>query len=103
MKIIVSKKWLKDLAEGKSSGKQRFNKEIIVAYQKKIAYISEAESTEDLRAIKSLHFERLKGDKLGLFSIRVTKKYRIEFMITKDREIVIEEIIVIKNLSNHYK
>lgn len=103
MKIIFNKKWLQDLAEGKQKGKQRFNKEVVEQYRSLIAYIGDAVSTDDFRQIKSFHFERLKGDKLGLYSIRVTKKYRLEFMITKGGDIVIEEIIVIENLSNHYK
>lgn len=103
MKIIFSKEWLQDLAEGKQKGKQRFNKDVVDKYQKRISYINQAASTEDLRVIKSFHFERLKGDKSGLYSIRVTKKYRLEFMITKDEDVVIKEIIIIENLSNHYK
>lgn len=103
MKIIFKKKYLQDLAEGKQRGKQRFNQEVVNQYRKRIIYISASTSTDDLRAIKSLHFERLKGNKLGLYSIRVTKKYRLEFMITKGGDIVVEEIIVIENLSNHYK
>lgn len=103
MKIIFNKKWLQELAEGKQSGKQRFSKEVIDQYRNRILYISEAKNTMELREIKSFHFERLTGDKLGLYSIRVTKKYRIEFMITKEGDIVIEEVVVVENLSNHYK
>jgi len=103
MRIIFNKKWLQDLAEGKQRGKQGFNKEVVEQYRSIIAYISDARDTNDLRKIKSFHFERLRGDKLGLYSIRVTKKYRLEFMITKGGDIIIEEIIIIENLSNHYK
>lgn len=56
MKIVFSKKWLQDLAEGQQKGKQHFNKEVIDKYQKRIAYIRGAASTDDLRVIKSLYF-----------------------------------------------
>ncbi len=91
------------MAEGKQKGKQGFNKEVVEQYRSLIAYISDARDTNDFRKIKSFHFERLKGDKLGLYSMRVTKKYRLEFMITQGGDIIIEEIIIIENLSNHYK
>jgi plasmid maintenance system killer protein len=44
----------------------------------------------------------LKGDKKGLYSIRVDIKYRLEFYIEKD-EVKLSEIVLIDNLSNHYK
>jgi len=40
---------------------------------------------------------------LGLYSIRVNEKYRLEFLINEEMDVVIEEIIVIEDLSNHYK
>lgn len=47
-------------------------------------------------------FEALKGDKKGLYSIRVDLKYRLEFSIEKD-EIALQEIVMIEDLSNHYR
>lgn len=51
----------------------------------------------------SLRYEKLKGDKVGLSSVRVNDQYRIEFEErTKDGE-VIATICNITDLSNHYK
>jgi len=52
----------------------------------------------DLGVIKSHHFEKLKGYE-NLYSIRLNKKYRMEFSINKEYEI---KIINIKRISNHY-
>lgn len=53
--------------------------------------------------INSLRYEKLKGNKYGLSSVRVSDKYRIEF---EEQQINGEESITICNiieLSNHYK
>ncbi len=51
--------------------------------------------------MNGLNYEKLKGDKSGLESVRVNDKYRIEFISTKENnEITICNII---ELSNHYK
>ena len=57
----------------------------------------------DLMQINSLRYEKLKGNKYGLSSVRVSDKYRIEF---EEQQINGEESITICNiieLSNHYK
>lgn len=52
---------------------------------------------------RSLHYEKLKGDKVGLSSVRVNDQYRIEF----EEHIVdgqtLATICNIVELSNHYK
>ena len=51
----------------------------------------------------SLRYEKLKGDKAGLSSVRVNDQYRIEFKeYTEDGE-TIATICNIVDLSNHYK
>ncbi len=59
---------------------------------------------EDLYLIKSLNYEKLTGNKKGIESIRVDKKYRIEFTSSVEESgqnyITICSII---ELSNHYK
>lgn len=51
----------------------------------------------------SLHYEHLKGDKVGLSSVRVNDQYRIEFEeFVRDGE-TIASICNIIELSNHYK
>lgn len=83
-------------------GKPVYNLEVIIQFKKVILKIKLAENTIELRQQKGLHFEALKGNKKGLFSIRVNKQYRIEFKMEKD-VITLVEIILIEDLSKHYE
>ena len=63
----------------------------------------ELPDTETLKKYNSLNYEKLKGNKEGLSSVRVNDQYRIEF----EEKIVgnqsIATICKITELSNHYK
>lgn len=105
MEIIFAKNYLKELyLEGMNHERRyRFQKDIIRRYQKVIDRMAAARRPEDLMRINSLRYEKLKGNKNGISSVRVSDKYRIEFEEMKIRG---EEAIVIFNileLSNHYE
>lgn len=105
MEIRFDKEYLRELyVFGKTSEKKhRFQPDIIKRYQLRIQTLEKSRRAEDLYAIRSLRYEKLKGDKNGLESIRVNDQYRIEF---KTEQIASETIMTICNileLSNHYK
>jgi toxin HigB-1 len=103
MEVYFNNSNLEKLYEGLPvSGKLRYNKEVIEKFRVKVEILKNAENTNELRAIRSLNFEALKGDKKGLYSIRVDLKYRLEFVIEKNK-IQLSEIIFIEDLSNHYR
>lgn len=83
-------------------GKPLYNQDVIKKFQEKILLMEQFKSTKQLREFKSLHFEALRGDKKGLFSIRINRQYRLEFRIEKDY-LQLEEIILIEELSKHYE
>lgn len=58
---------------------------------------------EALYPIHSLNYEVLKSDKMGISSIRVNDKYRIEFTVSEQESETIVYICNILELSNHYK
>lgn len=104
MKIIFAKDYLRELyTEGKTSNKKyRFQADIIKRYKNTIDKLKAARQIEDLFPIKSLNYEKLKGEKRNVESVRVNDKYRIEFISFTSQgepEIMICEII---ELSNHY-
>lgn len=103
MKIYFNNKYLEELAQSMPKGKMRYSLEVITMYRKKLVILGNVRNSSELRMFKSLHFERLTGDKLGLYSIRVNEKYRLEFSLDKKGDMVIEEIVIIEDLSNHYK
>lgn len=104
MIVTFSQKYLKELFEtGKCSDKKhRFQPQIVKNYQRRIEQLIAMPSTEALYQLHSLHFESLKGDKAGLFSVRVNNQYRIEFTVDKSSELSMLTICNIIELSNHY-
>lgn len=100
MVVTFDKDYLRELYEtGKGDKKHRFQPEIIRRYKRGIDYLKSANKVEDLFLLPSLRYEVLKGEKVGISSIRVNDQYRIEFT-------VVESVITVCNileLSNHYK
>lgn len=57
---------------------------VIRSARKKIVILRAATDDRTLRNWKSLHYEKLKGDREGQRSIRVNDKYRIVFTLDDD-------------------
>lgn len=88
------------LAENKAVGKSKFPAETIKKFKRQIALIKAAKSTQDLRALGSLHFEKLVEKRYeGLYSIRIDYSYRLIFQIDKEDNL---EIMIIEEMTNHY-
>lgn len=104
MIIVFDKEYLRDLYQtGRSSDKKhRYQPRVVSGYIKAINFLKQAIRKEDLYLIKSLHFEALKGNKRGLFSIRVNDQYRVEFSLSENNDIPVLTIANIVELSNHY-
>lgn len=105
MFIEFDKEYLRELFEqGRTDDKKhRYQPEVIKGYQKAIFTLISANCITDLFQNNALNYEALKGDKAGISSVRINKKYRLEFTV---REIMSEQIITICRLldiSNHYK
>lgn len=104
MVVTFAHTYLKEMYEkGRCSDKKhRYQPEIIKRYQRRVQQLVAVPSPETLYKFNALHFEALKGDKDGLFSIRVNNQYRIEFTLDKDSESPLLTICNIIELSNHY-
>ena len=106
MLVVFKKQYLKELySEGKTTDKHlRFQPNVVKGYQKSIRYLISAKRMEDLYTVNSLHLESLQGDKNGLFSVRATQQYRVEFYIQQVANGETNVTICnITELSNHYK
>ena len=57
---------------------------LVDAFFEVMAIIQAAENENDLRAFKSLRFEKLKGNRAGQFSLRLNKQFRLIVQIMKD-------------------
>jgi toxin HigB-1 len=54
-----------------------FSREVIKAYRMRIQYIRSALDERDFYAMKSLHYEKLKGKRRNERSMRLNDKYRL--------------------------
>ena len=104
MEIIFKEEYLREMYDtGKTDKKYRFQPQIIRKYIRVIDLMRDTSNILGLMRYNSLNYEKLKGDKAGLSSVRVNDQYRIEFEEhTKDGE-NIATICNITDLSNHYK
>ena len=102
MEITFEKEYLRELFyDGKTSDKQhRYQPEIVRRYIRVVNILDSVDKPTDLFRYRSLHYEKLIGDKEGLESVRVNDQYRIEFRTSSKGEITICNIT---ELSNHYK
>ena len=105
MIVEFAEEYLKDLYTKGSCNdrKHRYRTDVIKQYKRGVDYLKWATRKEDLFRINSLRFEALRGDKAGLFSIRVNDQYRIELTIRETSDEPILTICTIVELSNHYK
>ena len=60
-----------------------FSDALVTSFRRKMEFIRAADNENDMRAMKSFHFEKLKGDRKGDYSIRLNKKFRLTFQIEK--------------------
>jgi proteic killer suppression protein len=60
-----------------------FAPEIVRAYRMRIQGLRSARDQRDLHAMRSWRFEKLKGKRLGQYSIRLNDQYRLIFEIRK--------------------
>ena len=103
MEIHFNNTYLERLYVGaRLTGKPRYSREVIEKFQKRVVLLEALDSTKELKNFASLNFEALKGDKKGLYSIRIDRKYRLEFSIDKNN-LTLHEMIFVEDLSNHYQ
>lgn len=102
MEIKFEKDYLRELFyDGVASDKQhRYQPDIVRRYVRVVNILDSVDKVADLFRYRSLHYEKLVGDKKGLESVRVNDQYRIEFISSETEGITICNII---ELSNHYK
>ncbi|MBR4387774.1 MAG: type II toxin-antitoxin system RelE/ParE family toxin [Prevotella sp.] len=102
MDITFEKEYLRELFyDGEARDKKhRYQPDIIKRYVRVVNILDSVDKPSDLLRYRSLHYEKLVGDMVGMESVRVNNKYRIEFRTTSEGNITICNII---ELSNHYK
>ena len=103
MLVKFQNDYLEKLFTGKPlKGKPKYSDVVVSKFKKCVLILKNVENSMELSKFRGLNFEALKGDKKGIFSIRVDDGYRLEFSLESDI-ILLTEIAVIEELSNHYK
>jgi proteic killer suppression protein len=103
MEVVFNNLYLERLFEGKKVlGKPKYGKEVIVKFKKTVLMLQFANSVSDIKKFKGLNFEALKGDYKGYYSVRVDIQYRLILRLDKN-QLFVDDIIVIEDLTNHYR
>ena len=74
------------LIETDDAGATKFPISVIRSARKKLVMLRAATDDRTLRNWKSLHYEKLKGDRDGLRSIRLNKQFRLVFRLDNESE-----------------
>ena len=105
MEITFGKDYLREMYQtGKTTDRKHwFQPAVIRKYVRVIDLMIDQPDTLALMKYNSLNYEKLKGDKTGLSSVRVNDRYRIEFEEKTVKNQTVATICNITELSNHYK
>jgi proteic killer suppression protein len=63
----------------------RYPSGVVDAFFDVMAVVENATNEADIRAFKSLHFEKLHGTRTGQISLRLNKQYRLIIQIEHDK------------------
>jgi proteic killer suppression protein len=72
---------------------------VVNLFVRRVRHIDAAKDERDLRVPTSLHFEKLKGDRKGSYSIRLKDRWRLVFRIVKREG---GKVVVIDEITQHY-
>ena len=85
MRFVIKDKDLL-LLYTKEKNAHRYPSGVVDAFFEVMAVIASANNEADIRAFKSLHFEKLGGKRVGQISLRLNKQYRLIIQIEKDEQ-----------------
>lgn len=96
MRIVFFDKKLEALYTHEK-GAHRLDPAVYDAFVDAVASVQAAKDPRDLRALKSLHYEKLKGDREGERSLRLHKGHRLIVREQRDAEGVFIEVLRIED------
>lgn len=105
MNIIFEDKALEELyTDGSTKSHQyhKLSKDVIKQYIKVVNFLKAARRLEDLFYIKSLHYEKKKGDLNGVDAVWINKQYRLLFNGSANEEGIIVNALLFE-ISKHYE
>ena len=94
MRVVFLDKKLEALYT-REKGAHRVDPAGLEAFFEVVAAVQAAKDPQDLRALKSLHYEKLKGDRKGDRSLRLHKGWRLIVREKRDGQGIYIEIVEI--------
>lgn len=76
-----------------------FDAAIVKAYRKHLQFITAAEDERAFYSMKSLHYEKLVGDRIGQSSMRLNQQWRLILRIEKNME---GKLVVIISIEDYH-
>lgn len=81
------------------SGARGYPAGVVDAFLRRVRTIEAAKDERDLRVPASVHFEKLKGDRAGSYSMKLKGRWRLILRIAVETK---EKVVVIEEISKHY-
>lgn len=105
MNVKFEDKALEDLyicGSTSDSKYRKLSKDVVKQYVKVVNFIRAVRRIEDLYFIKSLHYEKKKGDLNGVDAVWINKQYRLLFNSSENEEGIIVNALLFE-ISKHYE
>lgn len=105
MNISFDDKALEELYESGNTKDHKYKKlaqDVVKQYIKAVNYLKAARRVEDLYTIKSLHYEKKKGDLKGVETVWLNAQYRLLFKSSPDDNGIIVNALL-QEISKHYE
>jgi proteic killer suppression protein len=105
MNIKFDDKALEDLYVNGATKDHKYKKlsqDVVKQYIKAVNYIKAVRRIEDLYTIKSLHYEKKKGDLKGVETVWLNAQYRLFFKSSPDDKGIIVNALL-QEISKHYE
>ena len=105
MKIVFEDSALEELyVSGTTTNSlyRKLAKDVVKQYVKVVNYMRAARRIEDLYSIKSLHYEKKKGDLNGVDAVWINRQYRLLFNSSPNEEGIVVNALLLE-ISKHYE
>ena len=83
----------------RGAGARDYPEGVVDSFLSRVRTIEQAKDERDLRALASLHFEKLRGKYAGFYSMRLRDRGRLILRIVTEQE---RKIVSIDEISQHY-
>jgi proteic killer suppression protein len=81
------------------AGARGYPEGVADSFLRRVRTIDAAKDERDLRVLASVHFEKLRGDRAGSYSMRLKGRWRPILRIVTDDN---KKIVVIDEITQHY-